>query len=104
MDRNPTVRWYRKDSCEEYERGQQWSHLKFVAYHRTYTFFTGITLIDVIELEWLTGKPEPEERYFYAKDWGLVGWQSIDGRNAGISEIHAPGARPDNVREVIGCL
>jgi hypothetical protein len=44
------------------------------------------------------------ETYFYAKNFGLVGWKSHDGRESAVSEFHAPGTRPDNVREVIGCL
>ena len=67
------------------------------------TFFTGITLTNVIRLLWTDLESNPIERYYYAEGYGLVGWEGR-GRRAAISEIHSPGSRPDNIREVIGCL
>lgn len=79
--------------------------MRFVAKHNTYTFKTGFTLPDVIELEWINGP----ERYFYAINYGLVGWERLhDDPNtpkwSAISEEHAPGTRPDNLRKVINCI
>ena len=70
-------------------------------------FFTGITLADVAVLEWLDMSGTPLESYYYAQGYGLVGWKNHTGiplRRSAISEIHAPGARLDNVREVIDCM
>lgn len=55
------------------------------------------------------GRPAdtPFERYYYAKGFGLVMWEGIEVDHIGQSfmvEIHAPGARPNNVRERIPCL
>lgn len=55
------------------------------------------------------GRPaaQPFERYYYAKDYGLVMWEGILTDHRGISflvEAHNPGERPDNVRERIPCL
>lgn len=44
--------------------------LKFEQFHASYTFArSGITVANVAELSW-----EGEERYFYAANYGLVGW------------------------------
>ena len=63
-------------------------------------FPTGIELNDVIELEWVNGR----ERYFYAKNYGLVGWErKHDDPHtppwSAISEIHQPGSREPFTRE-----
>jgi hypothetical protein len=55
------------------------------------------------------GRPaaEPFERYYYARDYGLVMWEGIHTDHRGVSflvEMHKPGDRPDNVRERIACL
>lgn len=56
-----------------------------------------------------SGRPadRPFERYYYAKEFGLVMWEGIEVDHVGKSfmvEIHPPGARPNNVRERIPCL
>lgn len=51
--------------------------------------------------------PQPFERYYYAKSYGLVMWEGIATDHKGISflvQLHNPGDRPDNVRERIPCL
>jgi len=76
--------------------------MQFVARHASFTFRTGITLQDVVELLWVNGG----EKYFYAKGFGLVAWErqhqdpSTPAWSA-ISEIHQAGQRPDNERESI---
>jgi hypothetical protein len=104
-ERNPYVVFYRKDNCQIVASGFQRSWLRFEGYYPTYTFQSGLRLNNVIELTWLLQKNgEPIESYFYAESYGLVGWGSSDRGYSFINEIHAPGQRPDNKREVIGCL
>ncbi|MDJ0757152.1 MAG: hypothetical protein QNJ45_26705 [Ardenticatenaceae bacterium] len=104
-ERNPLVTFYRKSDCGKDLEGTQLSYLKFDAYYERYKFNSGIELNDVIELSWrLTPDSDPIESYFYAAGYGLVGWGSNDRGLSYVSEIHSPGARPDNVRESIGCL
>lgn len=62
--------------------------------HHMWAVFNGVRVDDVIEL-WANG-----ETYWYARGLGMVAWGSDWGRSA-ITEIHAPGARPDNVREAL---
>jgi len=105
FERNPLVTFYKKDNCSVVVQGTHRTYLKFEAYHPTFTFPSGITLSDVVQFAWLLSpKAQPTERYYYARDYGLVGWSSNDRGFSHISEIHAPGARPDNTRENIGCL
>ena len=110
--RRPYVVFFRKSDCGLVAGGQypDPSWLKFQAFHRSYTFDTGITLNNVVELAWVPGNESGptqtvDERYFYAEGYGLVGWAkpSVGWRSA-ISEEHAPGTRPDNLRETIACL
>ncbi len=105
FERNPLVTFYKKDNCNVVVQGTHRTWLKFEAYHPTFTFPSGITLADVVQFAWLLSpKAQATERYYYARDYGLVGWSSNDRGFSHISEIHAPGARPDNNREHIGCL
>lgn len=74
--------------------------IKLVAHHARHRFHTGIELNDVIELEWVNGR----ERYFYAKNYGLVGWErKHDDPHtppwSAISEIHQSGSREPFTRE-----
>ena len=105
FERNPLVTFYRKSDCGVVMSGSQRSWLKFEAYYPQYTFASGLILNDVVQLAWLlTPTGSPEERYFYAANYGLVGWSSSTNGLSYISEIHAPGTRPDNTRETIPCL
>lgn len=103
--RNPFVTFYYKSDCTIVAEGYQQSWLKFEAFYPQYTFESGITLTQVVQLAWL---PDPDgapiERYFYGRDFGLVGWWSNSNAMSYVSEIHEPGTRPDNTREVIPCL
>jgi murein DD-endopeptidase MepM/ murein hydrolase activator NlpD len=103
FDRNPLVNFYHKSNCQLISSGRQASKLNLLARFASLTFFTGITLSNVIQLQWLSMTGTVLETYYYAKGYGLVGW-GTGGIRAAISEIHAPGARPDNVREIIQCL
>lgn len=104
-ERNPLVVFYRKSDCGIVRSGTQQSWLRFDAYYPEYTFGSGITLTNVIQLTWLPSPDgEPIESYLYAEEYGLVGWGSNDRGNSYVSEIHAPGQRPNNKREVIPCI
>jgi Peptidase family M23 len=105
--RSRFVQFFNKQGCVPVleNSGDVTDTMKFAAKHVSYAFRTGIILNDVVELEWVTGM----ERYFYARDFGLVAWERSNPdpntpQWSAISEIHAPGARPDNIRETINCL
>jgi hypothetical protein len=103
--RLPLVTFYQKSDCAPVMGGYQESWLRFEAYYPNYTFASGITLANVVELAWLPSPTgEPLESYFYAQQFGLVGWQSSSQGLSYVSELHEPGTRPDNTREVIPCL
>ncbi len=103
--RNPHVTFYRKNDCSVVTGGFQASWLLFEAYYPELTFASGITLQHVVQLAWLPDPAgQPIERYFYAMQFGLVGWWSSGQGMSYISEIHEPGQRPDNTRETIPCL
>lgn len=109
--RRPYVVFFNKSDCSLVVGGY-WdpSWLKFQAIHESYTFDTGFTLDNVVELAWMPGNEQGptqpvDERYFYAEGYGLVGWKkSSNGWQSAISEEHAPGDREDNLREEISCL
>lgn len=91
-------------SCAELARYPHSSYIKFVAHHSTWEGGQGVTLPDVVELAWIfTPDETPEERYFYARNYGLVGWRGRLGYS-GICEVFAPGSRPNNERLAISCL
>jgi hypothetical protein len=100
----PTVQFFNDSSGGKLSKhsGKVTNELKFVAHYDEYTFRTGIRVMDVLELHWLNGG----EKYFYAKDCGLVGWERIhfDPNTpawSAISEIHGPGQRPNNDRRKV---
>jgi hypothetical protein len=100
--RNPQVTFKDKKTCEIVSNRRQESLIKLEAVHDKYTFFTGITLRDVVQLAWYDMSGRLIERYFYAKGYGLVGWgYGTTLRRAAISEIHDPGAREPNEREAV---
>jgi len=101
--RYPYVRFYNKGDCSLVSDGRQLSLLVLEDIMKEMTFYTGITLKNVIRFVWTDMDHNPIERYYYAIGYGLVAWEGRD-RRAAISEIHQPGSRPDNVREVIRCL
>ncbi len=105
FERDPVVTFYDKNNCIPRSSGLQRTWLKFEAYYPSYSFSSGITLDNVVQLAWLLSPTAaPLERYFYAQGYGLVGWWSNDRGMSYISEIHAPGQRLDNRRENIPCL
>lgn len=90
------VQFHYKSDCalSAANSGAAVNRVTFVRLHAAKSW-NGITCYDVAELT------NGAERFWFARGLGLVAWQSEWGESA-ISEIHAPGTRPDNVREV-GC-
>ncbi len=105
FERHPYVVFYDKADCKMDVSGFQPSWLRFDAFYPTFTFASGITLNNVVKLSWLlTLASQPTESYYFAEFYGLVAWESVDAGSSHVSELHAPGTRPDNTREVIPCL
>lgn len=105
--RSRRVQFYRLSDCVAVPEnsGDVTDTMRFVARYASYTFRTGITLPDVVRLEWVNGG----EVYLYARGVGLCGWERLHQdphtpQWSAISELHAPGSRPDNVRQAVGCL
>lgn len=92
------VQFYYKDDCRESSANSGYAQnvIRFVKRHPALVF-NGIEVRDVIELSQPGG-----ERWFFARGLGMVAWQSQWGSSS-ISEIHSPGSRPNNQREVLPC-
>lgn len=104
-ERNPWVTFYHKSDCAVDKEFPHRTWLRFEAYHPEFTLGSGIVVNYVVVLDWLL-EPDgpPAERYFYARDFGLVAWQNGHGDYSFVSEVHGQGAREDNSREMIQCL
>lgn len=71
------------------------THLKFARYHKSFAFRSGIALSDVVELHAMrdkNGQPDTAsfETYYYAKNYGLVGWKGSGVGESYISAMSAP--------------
>ena len=119
--RSVTVVSRRKGNCvmNSHLSGRHVTWIQLEAVHNTLTLpdvegrpGRGLVVADVAVLaayNEVNGRPadEPFERYYYAKDFGLVMWQGIAVDHKGVSflvQLHNPGDRADNVRERIPCL
>jgi len=92
------VQFYRKSDCELHpENSGEATNVTTLIAHYDFYEFDKLTVADVVVVE------SGGETHWFARGYGRVAWYSIWG-NAEISEEHAPGQRPDIVREVIGCL
>jgi murein DD-endopeptidase MepM/ murein hydrolase activator NlpD len=90
------VQFYDKATCQPVDapwNGPATNRVTFLARHAAWQSPSGLVLNDVVEI----GDPAGEV-FILARGIGMVGWRSPWG-TSGISELHAPGARPDNVRE-----
>lgn len=96
VTKRPLVIHYWKDGCKERLRGQPTDNLTLKAHYPSMTFPSGITVQDVIRLEWAAG-----EAYLFARGHGLVGFEFAGGKSY-ISEIHQ--GRPDLERKVLACF
>lgn len=99
VKRSPTVIFQRAATGAEVVRYVDTTYLTFAAHHPTYTFQSGVTLRDVIELR---AAPDVNgsafETYFYAKGYGLVGWK---GGGVGASYISGVPAPAPPIRETL---
>jgi hypothetical protein len=93
------VQFFFKSDCRTsaLNSGPDINHVTFRAHHESKTW-NNIVVRDVIELMNNHG-----EHYFFARGLGLVGWDAPWGAS-GVSQIHAHGDRPDNVRRIIPCM
>ncbi|MBK7218198.1 MAG: M23 family metallopeptidase [Candidatus Promineofilum sp.] len=93
------VQFYFKRDCRrsDLNSGRATNQTTLVAHHDAMTW-NNVTIHDVIELKGIG-----EERYFFARGFGMVGWRSPWGES-GVAEVHALHARPDNVRLRIPCM
>jgi GH25 family lysozyme M1 (1,4-beta-N-acetylmuramidase) len=76
------------------------SKILFAKHHDEWTSPGNIKLSDVVELHWIAGG-RIDERYWFASNLGLVGWQKYDGRESHIVELIKRGNQKDNERESI---
>lgn len=91
------VQHYLKAGCVPQNGGLVTDKLTLTAVYPSYTFASGITLPDVIRLEWSAG-----EGYLFAKGYGLVGFEFSGGKSY-ISELALSG-RADLPISVPGCI
>lgn len=78
--RSPEVRLFRKyDGSMVGSPRVDVSYLELIKHHSVYQFESGVVLQDVIELRWYYSKTDPIERYFYARGYGLVGFEGSNG-------------------------
>jgi hypothetical protein len=82
--------------------------IKLAAHHKRYKFPTGKEIPDVLELHWVKNEADhtPKEKYFYARNLGLVGWERghQDPNSpawSAVAEIHELGTRDPLEREKI---
>ncbi len=74
--------------------GRWRNRIKFYAHYPEMAFVNGVKIKDVIKLGWDGG-----EKYYYARDRGLVGWarehhDPHTPQQSGVSEVHSIGSRP----------
>lgn len=106
----PLVTVYDKNTCKIVAGPDPTTdYLKLAKHHLEFAGYNEIILQDVVEIHWSKSPDffKLEEVYYYSKDpraEGLVGWGNYSsGKLALVSELHAPGQRPDSVRES-GCF
>ena len=106
--RTPLVVFRRKSDGGELRKYTHVTWIQLEAMHHRLKLPGGMTLADVAVLaahEDGGGRPkaEPFERYYYARQYGLVAWSGSLGQSAIVRE-YAPGMQPDNVREALPWL
>ena len=98
FSRTEYVVFYSKSTCAkvaEWEPGSS-NLIKFVDFHSTW-INNGIALNNVAEFIWIINGVT-EERYFYAKNLGLVKWANRAGLESSIWELVPHGSQQNNVR------
>ncbi len=111
--RTATVIWRRKANGQpvpEKPTGVQVSYIRVERVYSQLSFQSGIQLQDVAELHAYIdngGKPaaSPWEKYFYARGFGLVGFEDMFGTfKSWIAQKFSNQVMPDRVREVLPWL
>ncbi|MBN1564010.1 MAG: hypothetical protein JXA10_09225, partial [Anaerolineae bacterium] len=105
--RSPLVVFRNKNNGSEIagKKGTHVTWIKLEAVHSSFTFSTGFKLNNVAVLAWVPdigGKAGTEvlERYYYAKNYGLVAWEGELGKST-INNSFAPGELPNLTRETL---
>ena len=74
----------RTDTCSSVYEGWVQNRIKLVAHHDTYTTIWGYTVNDVIELTGVDANGNPYgDHFFYARGYGLVGFEGPAGGDVG---------------------
>lgn len=96
ITKNPHIVHYWQRDCSIRAEGDATDKLTLTHHYDEFHFESGIILNDVIRLEWNHG-----EAYFFARDFGLVGFEFGGGKSY-ISEVHQ--GRPDLQRTKPPCI
>ena len=104
--RTATVKFYRKSDNALVTSYVDVTHLKFAKFHKSYTFRSGITMANVIELHAMkdkNGQPDTGsfETYFYAEGWGLVGWVGSGVGESYISALAGTPKTPETISLIV---
>lgn len=107
--RSPRVVFRRKDNGTVITELPHVTWIVLEKVHPKLMLPSGVELSNVAELagyEDTAGRPaaQPFERYLYAQGYGLVAWEGTNVGKSFLSEAHAPGTIPNNVRETIAWL
>jgi uncharacterized protein YgiM (DUF1202 family) len=113
FQRTATIIWRRKDNggaVPSRPTATAVTHIRFERLYSQLTFQSGIQLQNVVELHSHFddgGKPQAQiwEKYYYAKGFGLVGFQDMFGTfTSWIAQKFTPETMPQRVREKIAWL
>lgn len=101
--RKEVVTFFRKSDGQPVEGKETYrseSLIKFAKRHGTWRSPGNIQLKDVVELHWIAGG-RVDERYWFARNLGLVGWMKYDNRESYVVELVKRGSQHDNKREKV---
>lgn len=80
--RNPLLIYYLKRDCSERTRRKHKISVQVAGIESTHTFPSGVKLNDLLVLNSILETQEVVVRAFYAKGFGLVGWETSYGQRA----------------------
>jgi hypothetical protein len=101
--RKEVVTFYRKSDGQPVKGKKQYhaeSKIKFIKHYDEWTSPGDVTLKDVIELHWIAGG-RVDERYWFARNLGLVAWKKYDDRQSYVVDLIERGKQHDNEREKV---
>jgi hypothetical protein len=101
--RTETVKYFRKDNCEQTSETTWTTAIKLAAHFEQHTTESGLVIQDVIEGRWIVDG-NIEEQYWYGKNKGLIEWRNRAGKHSWATEIIPYGQQQNNQMEVISCL